>query len=470
MKNVRVTTSENSMLNINTKLLGKPARQAIFLIGLGLSPIVDAQLYQLENIVLRAQQVDPWLDSSRAREKAITATSVAESKLPDPTFSLTVANLPTDGFQLDQEPFTQFRIGVSQQLPRGKTLALRKQKQQFLADQHPIKREERRAQVRMYVSQIWLDAFYAAQSFKRVEQDRTLVEQFIEVVQASYASARGTTRQQDIVNAQLGLTRLDDKLTLLKGQLDANIAQLNEWIGAGPHTDIRPILREDLFSAVLPTQLVNMEAVTYLLNTANRQQLIDVLVQHPSTRVIDQSIKSSNSDVLLAQQKYKPQLGLNSSYATRQDEPNGRSRADFFSVGVSINVPLFNKTQQNKYVEASRFNLEATKTEKRVRVQSMLTQLPQLFEASSYLAQREQLYREQLIPQVQELAGTTLSAYTNDDGEFVQAIQAQINQLETHLTLFDIQTNKLKHQVQIAYLLTGDPQISLLNTLKEQQL
>lgn len=435
--------------------------QPLILAGFALFPASGlTQNYNLESIITIAQQSDPWLDVNRLRERAAHANSIAVGQLPDPTFSFNIANLPTDGFQLDQEPFTQFRLGISQQFPRGNSLSLRQKRQAQQANQHPIEREARRAFIRLAVSKIWIDAQRAAQSLQQVEQDRVLVEQFIDTISANYSSALGEIRQQDVVSAQLGLIRLDDKITLLRGELNAHVAQLNEWIGYDINQGISAVTIHDIYHQSTPENVISLEAIESLTKPAARNQLVEVLQLHPTVRIIDQAVKSKMTDVQLAKQAYKPQWGVTGSYATRRDEPNGRSRADFFSIGVTVDVPLFNKTQQDQHVEESKFNLEATKTQKRVRIQSMLTELSERYQTMQYLVQRENLYKTQLLPQVSEQAQTSLSAYTHDDGSLADAIQAQINQLDTTLSFIDIHSNKLKQQIHIRYLLTGHPPLT----------
>jgi hypothetical protein len=53
-----------------------------------------------------------------------------------------------------------------------------------------------------------------------IERDRVLFEQLVDIVKASYSSAQGNTRQQDVIRAQLELARLDDSLPMDNSQRD----------------------------------------------------------------------------------------------------------------------------------------------------------------------------------------------------------------------------------------------------------
>ena len=76
----------------------------------------------LERAVKAAQLNDPWLVGNRHSQDAIESMSVAAGTLPDPQVSLGLANVPTDTFDFDQEPMTQFKVGVTQMFPRGDSL------------------------------------------------------------------------------------------------------------------------------------------------------------------------------------------------------------------------------------------------------------------------------------------------------------------------------------------------------------
>jgi len=176
---------------------------ATFILVAAHAVAADSSILTLEEAITAAVKQDPWLKGSQYSEEAIMANSVAASTLPDPVVSIGLANLPTDGFAFDQEPMTQLKAGVSQMFPRGDSLDIRRKQLQELAKQHPIMRQDRIAKTTLAVSLRWLEIFRAQQTIGLIEQDRALFEQLGEVAQASYSSAVGKVRQQDIVRAQL---------------------------------------------------------------------------------------------------------------------------------------------------------------------------------------------------------------------------------------------------------------------------
>ncbi|MEP5323863.1 MAG: TolC family protein, partial [Marinobacter alexandrii] len=185
----------------------------------------------LAQAVAKAQAGDPWLQGSLLEQQAYEASSLSAATQPDPVMSLGFANLPTDTFDFDQEPMTQFKVGVTQRFARGDTLDLSQQRLALKGANEHHRRADRLAQIEARVTSLWLDAFLAAESVRLIESDRGLFEYLVDVAKSSYTTALGRTRQQDLVRAQLELTRLDDRLALLQQQADTAVARLSEWLG-----------------------------------------------------------------------------------------------------------------------------------------------------------------------------------------------------------------------------------------------
>mgnify|MGYP003630167745 FL=1 len=190
---------------------------------------VSRELF-IEQAVKTAQEIDPWLDGNRHLEDATKSMSVAAGSLPDPQVSLGLANLPTDSFSFNQEGMTQVKLGVSQMFPQGNSLSIKRRQLELQADAFPYQREDRNAKVAVTVSHLWLDAYKAQRSIALIEENRSLFEQLTDIAMSSYSSAMGKTRQQDIIRAQLELTRLNDRVTMLGQTKDGFVEKLSEWL------------------------------------------------------------------------------------------------------------------------------------------------------------------------------------------------------------------------------------------------
>ncbi len=422
----------------------------------------SANVLTLEAAIATAVEQDPWLKGSQYREDAILSNSIASTTYADPVVSIGIANLPTDGFAFDQEPMTQLKAGISQMFPRGDSLNIRSKQLKELAQQHPFMRLDRIAKTRLAVSFKWLEVFRAQQTIALIEQDRSLFEQLGEVAQASYSSAVGKVRQQDIVRAQLELSRLDDRLTQLFSQQEQARAELLEWLTDEQQWSTnRSFMPESIaFPSIAPSITARHASVEDKLQGRDIQGLAILLNDHPYVLAIEQKIIASKTGVDLAKQQYKPQWGVNASYAYRADDQLDRSRADFISVGVSFDVPLFTNNKQDKEVSAAVSESEAIKTEKRLALRALLSQLQSVYAAHQRLLQRKAFYDTDILVQMSEQAEASLTAYTNDDGDFAEVVRARIADLNTRIDALNIQVDLLKSQSQLNYFFSDAPVIA----------
>jgi hypothetical protein len=419
---------------------------------IGTLPFCAIASITMQDAIKIAIQHDPWLTGNQLQEQALREESKGANNFPDPMLSIGLLNLPSDGFAFDQEPMTQFKVGVAQMFPRGDSLAIKQQQLSYQADQHPYQREDRKAKIRVTISHLWLNAIKADQTIRLIERDRVLFEQLVDIVNASYSSAQENTRQQDVISAQLELARLDDRLTAINSQRDTALTNLSEWLTPSAQLAVSKTFAKN---SPLPLFPILVDEIKVLLQRKDNMGLLQLLTQHPALLAIEQTAKAGGTAVTLAKQKYKPQWGVNASYAYRDDHPLGQSRADFFSIGITVDIPIYGYAKQDSEVAASRLIAQAIETDKRLLQQRMLAQMLSLYQQETRFGQREEGFLTSILPQIQEQADASLSAYTHDDGDFSEVMRARIAQLSAQIDLIDIQIEKSKIRMQLGYFLEG---------------
>jgi outer membrane protein TolC len=383
------------------------------------------------------------------------ALSEGASALPDPTLSIGILNLPTDGFAFDQEPMTQLKVGASQMFPRGDTLALQEAQLQQAANIQPVKRADRRQKVKLQTTLLWLDAYQNQASYALVKEAEPLFNKLGDIVSAGYASSVGKANQQDIIRAELELFRLQDRLVSLSTQQRSALSKLMQFLSGPEQGATYSGLASD-FETVgeLPSeqQMFPQEKEALLaLENSNEQSLYTTLANHPLVVAIDQQISAERIGIDIAEQNFKPQFGVNASYALRDDTPAGNSRADFFSVGMSVSLPLFSTARQDAQVSSSIQLVEATKTEKRLVLRELMAGLKSSIDQYQGASKRLTIYQSQILPQMAQQADAALNAYTNDLGDFAEVVRAKIAELDAQITALSIEVAKRKALASIHY-------------------
>ncbi|ALU44207.1 TolC family protein [Pseudoalteromonas rubra] len=404
----------------------------------------------LQKAIELATKQDPVLQKQHYQQRATQAQSIAAGTLPDPKVALSMMNLPVDGWQHDREAMTQLKVGVSQQFGRGDELALKRQQLMIASSEYALLRADRTAQIRAQVSQLWLDTYLAERTIALIEQDKALFEQLVDVSKASYANAVGRTRQQDVIRAQLELVQLDDRLNVEYQKRDATRAQLMSWLQSG---QIQTAWSDTRLAEGLPSLQVAVPTL-FVQGKPDTQRLLNRLTSHPVVLAQDVRIEVAAKGVAIARQQYKPQWGVNASYGHRSDMPDGSSRADFFSVGVSVDVPLFTANRQDQWLSASQADQEAIKTDKLLLLRDLSGQVEKEASQLRRLSERQILYREQLLQQTYEQAEAALTAYTNDSGDFAEVVRARIAQLNARVAAKQIDVDALKAVARLNYYLT----------------
>ena len=408
-----------------------------------------------------AQQNDLWLVENQHQQQAIDSMSMAANTLPDPKISLSFANLPSDTFQFGQDPMSQFKLGVSQSLPRGDSLKIKQNQLQLESSQYPFLRLDRLAKIKVTVSGLWLDAYKAQQSIALITDNYSLFEQLTDVAQARYSTAVGKTRQQDIVHAQIELARLEDRLAVLNQQMSTSKSQLIQWTSpyyikqqtqSAEHLDnIR--MTELVVANFLPKQtLLNKEL--YETENTKQQLLLTLLNQHPALQALTQRVKTTSKGIDLAKQKFKPQWTVNANYGVR-NSTNNIERPDLFSVGISFDMPFFTENKQDNELKSAKSKTESVKTAKWLLLRQLFTR----FEAAKTLLMRakarEQLYQKKLLPQIHLQAEAALNAYTNDDGDFAEVVRSRIAVLNAEIDALGVRVDKQKAIATLNYFSTS---------------
>ncbi|KAA3642540.1 MAG: transporter, partial [Proteobacteria bacterium] len=272
----------------------------------------------LTTAIYLAEKNDPWLKGNQFSQNEIESLAIAAEQLPDPQMSLGLMGIAADTFDFRQEGMSQLAVGISQMFPRGDTRELSKKRLNSLAQQYPHQRQNRTAELTVQVSQLWLSAFQAQESIRLINEDRALFEYLVDVAEASYATASGQTRQQDLIRAQLELTRLDDRLMALQQTKEQTTNQLNQYISnymTNQFSRFNATVKQtsQTVSSQLPHIVLLDKHLVVDSGGIDKNRLYQIFSVHPAVKAIQQRIEATQHGIELARQKYKPAWGVNAS-------------------------------------------------------------------------------------------------------------------------------------------------------------
>jgi len=390
-------------------------------------------LQQAEQLAL---ETDPLIKSHRSRSLSYDAEATANGTLPDPKLRLGMFNVPLDSFSTTEDPSTQLRIGVQQEFPRGSTTDLKQQQSRWLAQAALAQANDEERKLLLQVRDAYLSLYYEIQAGRIVKETRKLFTKLAKITEDQYAAGR--VNQQDVIRADLELSRLDDRATKIQGNEDEYRAVLGQWIGDTAWQDI---------DAELPT----------LPDVVNDGDINDLLTQHPSVLAETARVEASRTMTEVAKQDYKPGIGAFVEYRKRFGEnPDGSDRSDMMAAMVTMDIPLFTENRQDKRVAAREQSTNAARYSRDDALRVLKRRLEKDRAIYRRLSERELIYKNKLVGSASSNAQASLNAYQAGVTEFTTLMRAGITELDVRLENLRIKVDRLRTQARLLYI-TGEP-------------
>ena len=157
------------------------------------------------------------------------------------------------------------------------------------------------------------------------------------------------------------------------------------------------------------------------------------LTNNPWLGVRQAKIGQSEVEVELAKKDYWPDMDFRVAYGQRDNDPNDGNRPDFFSATVTVNIPLWAKSRQNKKLAASEKSHDAAIKSYRNLAESLPFRVDALVTEINDTQKNYSLYTDALLVQSEQWARSALSAYEVGKIEFNTMVNAEIRLLRNEL-------------------------------------
>ncbi|CAK1810859.1 putative Integral outer membrane protein TolC, efflux pump component [Vibrio crassostreae] len=422
---------------------------------------------QLNTLIEIALSQDSNRKQYFAQSQAMRETGIASATLMDPKLKVGFGGLPVDSFQFDEDPMTNISVGLMQQFERGNTLDLQQKKAGQQADGLALQVQARELTVANSMTQLWLELGYQQVAEGVMRENRRLLVELENYVQTNYSI--GKSEAQDLLNAQLQVSKLDEKLQANQQVQRRLISQLSEWLGS-----------DWLGSQVLDSQGVlnannQIDWTSLEIKLATNRDTTkhyQLLMEHPLVKITDATISSNQTQVELAEQAYTPQFGVEVMYAHRQaNNMAGEPASDLVSAYLTVDIPLFTGNRQDKNLSAAQYQVGAAKSQKDTLLSQMNAQVNALLVDRSNLIQRLDRYQSTLLPQTAARISAVERGYQNNTAQFNDVIAATADELALKLEQQRLITDLNIVNSKLASLVSGfDYQVNelQLNTTANQ--
>lgn len=418
-------------------ILGRPWPGHLILVTFSLLFALNVDAQQRIPLTLaeaedRALDQEPGQSGLIARADALQAESVAAGQLPDPVLRMGLANFPLQSGGFTTEGMTQAQLGIRQAFPPGETRAASTRQFQSLALEMRESADGRGRDVLSSVRQTWLDTYYWQQAHAIVDESRPFFGDLVTVTRSLYAVGR--KNQQDLLRAELELSRIDDRLIDINNAHSRSIAALSQWIGADA---VRPIANKlPLWEQMPPLEMLQ----------AN-------LLSHPVLGAADARIGARQAGVEVAEERYKPGWALDLGYGYRDGFlPNGDPRSDFVSLSVTMDLPFFRKNRQDRKLAAALSQRRAANDSKEELYRRLNSRLEAEYARWSELNRRIALYEQRILTLASDNAQAALVAYQSDAADFADVMRSYIDDLNTRVDYIRLQVERAQSYATLANL------------------
>lgn len=375
-------------------------------------------LAQAEQMAVRNNAA---LAAAGKRAEAMAAIPAQAGSLPDPMLSLNAMSLPVDTFSNTQEPMTQMQLGISQSFPFPGKLSLRARAADFEARSASWDVAETDVKLIENVRVTWWNIFYLDRALEIVSHNQTLLRQFVRIAEVKYKTGEGL--QQDVLLAQVELSKLLDIEISLKGARKIESAQLNALMNRLADT---PVTLPATASELLPE----------VPSEARLQQL--AMASRPLLGAEAAKIGAADSRVALAEKDFYPDFNLGGAYGLRNGrESNGAARADLASIMLSFNLPVYTSTKQSKALQqrrAEKAESEFRLADEKLRVAAEVSASLADFRRAS---EQASLFKTGIIPQSSQTVSSMIAGYQVNKVDFLNLVRSQI-------TLYNYETQYWK--------------------------
>ncbi|MDQ6957800.1 MAG: TolC family protein [Mariprofundaceae bacterium] len=372
----------------------------------------NAQQITATQLVKAVLVRNPGLSAMRSAEDAASAVVTPAGSLDDPTLAYTLAPRTIGGYRTPGGKFRNFNqsITLSQAIPWPGTLDLRGKIATAEAESVTQKLADFRLQLAERTRAAYAQWYYVHQALAVNRENQTLVQRLRKVAETAYSS--GQAPQQDVLQAEVELIRLQNQALEIKRRRTTVQARINGLLNRDPQT---------LLAAPLDLPLAG-----HLPDYAGLQKT--ALAQYPALKRLDAEIAAGQARVDLARKGFYPDFKLSTSYNSLWDAPEKQ-----VIVGASINIPISAKHQGE--LDAVTARLAQSRSELLDARANLLSNVDQSYQTAAQAKDSIALYTDRLLPLARLNLKAAESDYSGGNGDFLKVITAEQQYLTAKLEL-----------------------------------
>jgi outer membrane protein TolC len=277
-----------------------------------------------------------------------------------------------------------------------------------------------RREVSVRARKAYYDLLRSADEHRIHDQQMDLSKQALQSATVKYTVGR--VPQQDVLKAQIAMTRLADHLVMLDQEEESARAELNALMGRDPGASLEVVGRYGAPRA-LPS-LLELERIA--------------LENRPELKAIAATSGVADAEVLLARKAYTPDFTVAGGYMLM---PSGSMFRNNYMAELTVSLPWLNKLKHASEIKEAEAAASVVRSEHDAQVNAAFLEIQQALIRARAAERSLRLYSDTLRPQAEAALKSASAAYQHDRTDFLNLIDSQNMLLEVETSYYKAAAN-----------------------------
>jgi outer membrane protein TolC len=370
----------------------------------------------LSELIEEALSQNPQIKAARNQWEASIKVIPQAKSLPDPTLGYAYFGQSVETRLGPQRN----KFSLSQKFPFFGKLSLKGEIAKSAASLFEEQYNAVKADIVLSVKKAYFSLFWFDNALRITNEEKEVLKRLAQIAERKYETGKGN--QQDVLKAHLEISRVTDKILLLKQGRTGIIAGLNSLLNRSPDSFLGEI--EEFKAPELKVELKDLYAWAREFR--------------PELRKARYLIEKNEKSLKLAKKNYFPDFKLMFDYidiggGTTANPNDGRNS---WMASIGINIPIWRGKLRASEAEAA-IKIEASQEGYKNIENNTLSRVNELFFEVKTASEEVGLYKYSLIPQAEQSLKASEVGYLAGKVDF-------LNLLESERMLLQIRTGYFK--------------------------
>jgi cobalt-zinc-cadmium efflux system outer membrane protein len=366
----------------------------------------------LEDLLKEVGQ-NPALQSSQFAAEASRVLIAPARALPNPTVTFEHMGDIIPFQRQAGDPSSANTYGVEQEIPFPGKRGLKGQIASAEAEGQQWSHQATHLQVISEVKQAFYDLYLIHKSIELQLENKDLLQKFEEIAESRYRV--GQTMQQDVIRAQVELSKVLDRLLGLAQKKRIAEARINTLLHKPPENPLGK-----------PAEVKKSE-LKYSLDELTQL----ALANSPALKVQDSEVSRRVYSAQLAKKEFYPDFAVGFTFFDRRDNP------EMYRLMFSAKLPLYFWQKQGPELDAARLNVSSAQMMRESAATTVRFQVKEAHTNASTAERLANLYFAAIIPQATLSLSSAISSYEVGRLDFLRVIDAQTALIEYRMKYFE---------------------------------